>query len=119
MVGGGGRAFPEMAPTGGSMCGIPCVVSDGVGAGTLGLIDCAGIAGDVEGVELKTARHATIELEDAPDSPATAATVAVNLWQRGLVGLMPHVYFGAERLRDSAFAYISDVQWNGSGDSPA
>lgn len=118
LIGGGGRAFPLMGPTGGEMCGVPAMAVDGLSAGTLGLIDGAGIAGDAEGVEIKSAKHASLQLSDSPDSPATTSTTMISLWQRNLTGVMPSIYFAAQRLRDNAFATISAVQWNASGNSP-
>lgn len=110
--------FPDMGPQGGQMFNIPAMPVDGLSAGTLGLIDAAGLAGDALGVEIRSARHANIQLNDAPDSPQTASTTFVNLWQNNLVALQPEVYFGVERLRTNAYAYVSGVNW-GSSDSPA
>src|SRR5262249_36785673 len=84
---GGGFVFEDMPPTGGVMVGVPAMACDAMTAGTLGLIDGAGIAGDAQGIEIKNARHATIQLNDAPDSPATASTTPISLWQENLVGL--------------------------------
>ncbi|RWN28892.1 phage major capsid protein [Mesorhizobium sp.] len=118
LSGAGGRAFPNMGPTGGDMCGVPAMVTDALAAGTLGLVDAAGLAGDALGINIQSARHANVQLNDTPDSPATASTTLINLWQRNLVGLMPEVFFGVERLRDNAYATITGVQWNASGNSP-
>lgn len=110
--------FPEMGPMGGTMFNIPAMPVDGLSAGTLGLIDAAGLAGDALGIELTPARHANIQLNDSPDSPETASTTFINLWQNNLMALKPEVYFGVERLRTNAYAYVSGVNW-GSTDSPA
>lgn len=118
LSGSGGRAFPDMSPMGGSMAGVPVVVTDGLDAGTLGLLDCAAIAGDVAGIEIKRAEHATIQMSDAPDSPATTSTTYLPLWQNNYTAIMPQIYLAAERLRDSAWAKITGLQWNGSGNSP-
>lgn len=110
--------FPGMSPSGGEMCGVPVIVSDALAAGTLGLIDGAAIAGDVQGIELRSARHATIQLDDNPDSPPTASTTPINLWQRNLVGVKLTVFFAAVRLRATAMSTVTGIAW-GSTDSPA
>lgn len=115
---GGGFIFPNCGPMGGEILRIPAIVCDAIDAGRIALFDGMGIAGDAEGIEILSARHATVQLESAPDSPPTGATNLFNLWQNDMVGLMPRVYFGAQRMRDNAYAYVSNVAW-GSGDSPA
>lgn len=114
-----GFTFPDMSPTGGSMCNVPCMVSDALAEGTLGLIDAAGLAGDALGLEIKSAKHANVQLESSPDSPVSASTSFVNLWQRNLVGLMPQIYWGIERLRDNAFCKVTGIAWGSGADSPA
>ncbi|CAN7517547.1 hypothetical protein [Mesorhizobium caraganae] len=111
--------FPDMSPVGGSMCGVPAMACDALASGTLGLVDAAGLAGDALGIDIKSARHANIQMESSPDSPTTASSTLINLWQRNLIGLMPEVFFGVERLRDNAFCKVTSVAWGSSGDSPA
>jgi hypothetical protein len=110
--------FPGMSATGGTLLNTPAMACDAMDAGTIGLIDGAAIAGDAEGVKIKSARHATVQMNNIPDSPPTSATTLINLWQANLVGLMPEIYFGAARLRASAFATVTGVAW-GETDSPA
>lgn len=119
LIGGGGRAFPNMGPTGGEMCGVACMAVDALAAGTLGLIDGAGIAGDSEGITITSSNEALVQMSDTPDSPATASTTLISLFQSNQVGLKPEAYFAAHRLRDNAYAKITGVQWNASGNSPA
>lgn len=114
----GGFVFPEMSPTGGTVLNLPAIVSDGMEAGTLGLLDATGIAAETMGVELSVSRQSSIQLDDAPDSPATAATAVISLWQNNLVGVMPSIIFGAERMKDNAFAKITGIGWD-NPDSPA
>jgi hypothetical protein len=114
LYGNGGLVFPQMGPTGGVMLNTPCLVTDALDPGTLGLIDGAGLAGDVEGVTITLAKHATLQLNDAPDSPPTAATTMVNLFQAGLVALMPEAYFAVARMRNTAFAKITNINWGGA-----
>lgn len=113
-----GIVFPGMGPQGGDVLNTPCVVTDGLAAGTVALIDGSGLSGQIEGIQLSSARHANVQMDDAPDSPDTASTTTINLWQHNMRGVKADVYFAAQRLRDNAIATVSSVAW-GSGDSPA
>jgi HK97 family phage major capsid protein len=113
----GSGAFPLATWNGGSIAGIPVVVSDSVTAGQLILVDASGVAAASLDFELEDARHVTLDLNDAPDSPPTASTVGTSLWQQNLVALRCTRYFGVERLRTSAVAIIENVAF--TGNSPA
>lgn len=113
----GSAAFPDARWDGGEISGIPILVSDGVTAGQLILVDASGIAGDAGGMVLDDARHVTLDLNDAPDSPPVASTSLTNLWQHDLVAIRAERWFGVERLRTSAVAIIGNVA--PTGDSPA
>lgn len=113
-----GLVFPGMGPQGGTVLNTPALVTDGLSAGTVSLIDGSGLAGEIEGIQLTSARHASVQLDDAPDSPATASTTLVNLWQHNLRGVKADCYFATNRLRAAAVATVSAVAW-GSANSPA
>jgi hypothetical protein len=110
----GAAAFPDMGPNGGTICKMPAIVSSGVPDGYVIVVDAAGIAAASENIELKVLHHATVDVGSPPDSPPTAATVLVSLYQENLVGLAAERYFGVRRMRTSAVGVISDV----SDDSP-
>lgn len=117
LMSGDSFMFPEMSPTGGSMINVPAMVADSMAEGTIGLFDAAGFAGEMESINLRHAKHATVQMDSNPDSPPTASTTLVNLWQADLHGLLTEAYFGSQRLRDSAFAKTTGVTW-GTYDSP-
>ena len=114
---GGAPAFPEMGVLGGVIAGMRVLVSSGVADGEIVVVDAAQIVAASETIELKTVQHSTIEMSAPPDSPATASTVLVSLWQNNLVALSAERYFGVQRGRDSAVALITGASY--SGDSPA
>lgn len=87
----GGLAFPDLGVRGGSVCGIPtltsaaCTLSGSPFETFMALIDPSRVlfASD-DGVQVETARHASVQMSDAP---ATGAQQLVNLWQHGLRAL--------------------------------
>jgi hypothetical protein len=107
----------EMTPSGGHFLGLPAIVSSTVEAGTLRLFDAQGFAGDLEGVIIETARQASIDLGEPPDSPVTAGTTLINLFQQNLSAIRATTYFGAVKLRTNAAAEITGIP--NSPDSPA
>lgn len=114
----GNWLFPDMTPQGGTIGGAPVIVSDQLAARTVRLFDGAAIAGDALAIDLKIAKHATLQFNSTPDSPETATTVQRNLWQHNQIALQPFVYFGAKKTRSNAVATLTNVGWGGS-DSPA
>jgi hypothetical protein len=56
------------------------------------------------GVEVDISREASLQMSDSPDSPETASTVLVNLWQRNMVAIK------AERFITWKKKYTSSVQ---------
>jgi hypothetical protein len=113
----GSSAFPDATWNGGSIGGIPIVVSAAVASGQLILVDATGVAGSSMDFELEDARHVTLDLSDSPDSPPTASTAPVSLWQQNMSALRCTRYFAAERLRASAVAIVDGI--NFVGNSPA
>jgi hypothetical protein len=94
------------------------MVIDSLDAGEIALIDGAAIAGNVEGFQISNSKNAVLQLDDAPDSPPTASTKMVSLFQSNLMGVKPEVFFGAARLRDSAFAKVTSIAWGGMNSPP-
>jgi HK97 family phage major capsid protein len=112
MGGETGAAFPAMTPSGGTICGMPAVVTDGIADGTLVVVDASAIAAGAGTVGLSQARHADVQMEDTlPDSPPTLSTVLASLWQRNLLALRAERYFGAELLRADGVAVIDGVNY--------
>jgi hypothetical protein len=111
----GGAAFPETAE--GRLGAWPLVISDGVGSGLLVLCDASQIAAAALPVELDASDQTSIEMSDTPNSPPTASTNLVSLWQMNQAALRCTRYHGIKRLRDTAVAVISGV--TGVGNSPS
>ena len=112
----GELAFPQMTPTGGVIQGMDVLVSDSVSAQIIG-VDAGQIAAASGTIELDGTGEATVQLDNAPDSPPTAATTVTSFWQMNLTGLRATRYWDAERLRTGAVAVVGNVSY--TGNSPA
>jgi len=90
---GGALAHPGMTPRGGTLVGLPAVVSEGAvqvdspNNNSLYLLDPSRIAYNDGGVELGRSTQANVQVSATPDNPVTAGTVVVSLWQHNLVAL--------------------------------
>lgn len=104
----GEAAFPELGPMGGSISGIPVLVSDAVPVGYLILVDASRIAAAGGEVILSQIDEATLQFDDAPSSPPTAATNVQSMWQANLTGIRVERYLIAQKLTTSAVAIINN-----------
>jgi hypothetical protein len=120
----GNRLFPDLSPVGGTVLGLPALVSGQVPAAagspaagnSLWLVDASQVAADAEGIGVRMSREASLEASDTPTGDAVtgvgaSVTSQVNLWQENLVGLLAEVYFGLTRLRHSAVAVVEGMTW--------
>jgi HK97 family phage major capsid protein/HK97 family phage prohead protease len=83
--------FPGLGADGGTLMGFPVITSTNIVPGASGdrifLIETSEILFADDGVMLDISREASLQMNDAPDNPATATTVLVSLWQNNLVGI--------------------------------
>jgi hypothetical protein len=112
----GDAAFPDMTVNGGTIGGMVAVVSDGVPAATIVLADAQQIAAASDTVQLDAAAEAIVQMDTAPDSPPTASTNMISLWQHDLLGLKAERFFGAQKLTTTGVAVITGINY--TGDSP-
>jgi HK97 family phage major capsid protein len=113
----GGPAFPLATVTGGSIGGIPIIVCDETAIGEIILVDASQVAAGTEGLVFDTADQASLQLDTVGDSPPTASTNLVSLWQLNLLAVRAERYIGAKVLRSDAVAKITGVGYTGG--SPA
>jgi HK97 family phage major capsid protein len=115
----GQTEFPGVSMTGGTLFGLPVIVSEYVPADTSGavvaLVNASDIyLGDEGGIDISMSTEASLQMDSAPDNPTTASTVLVSLWQRNLVGFRAERAINWARRRASAVAYLTDVTWGAS-----
>lgn len=110
--------FPTITMTGGTLNGLPVIVSEFVPTDSSGsivaLVNASDIyLGDEGGIDLSMSTEASLQMDNAPDNPTTASTVLVSLWQRNLVGFRAERTINWSRRRTSAVAYLTGVNWGG------
>lgn len=107
-----------LGPNGGAILNIPVVTttvdqSEGNSPPTerIVAVDTSDVLLADAGVEIAVSGEATIQMDTAPDSPATGATVLVSLWQRNLVAVKINRTIRWERARESAAGYITGARY--------
>lgn len=109
----GQPAFPNVNMNGGTFFGMPVVVSEAVGNIVI-LANAQDILLADDGqVTIDASREASLQMDSAPDNPATATTVMVSLWQNNLVGIRAERYVNWIKARAASVQYLSGVSWNG------
>lgn len=116
----GSREFPDINKDGGFIEGIPVVTSENIAANggspadgriIVALAANSILIADDGGVEVDVSTEASIQTDDAPDSPATASTVLVSLWQNNLVGIRCERFVTWLKARSGAVQYISGANY--------
>jgi len=106
--------FPGLSIAGGSIFGIPVVVSNNVGNRVV-LVHAGSILyADEGGVQIDVSREASIQMDSAPDSPATSTTVLVSMFQNNLIALRAERMINWKRARTAAVTYISAAGYIGT-----
>jgi HK97 family phage major capsid protein len=78
----GAALYPDVALTGGTLLGVPMVVTEAAGANLI-LVDCDGVVVVDAGLELDTSGAAGLEMSDVPAMTSVTPTGAnlVSMWQ--------------------------------------
>lgn len=113
-----GPPFDRVSATGiGDIFGVPTLTSNAVLADSDSPSNAQIVAVDAdrwllaEGpIELGTSTMASVQMETAPDSPATASTIMVSLWQQGLVGLRVQKYMTWAAANSGGAAVLTGLQ---------
>ena len=113
----GAPAFPGLSISGGNYCGATVIPTDGLSGSIIGF-DASQIAMSSTGVELDSSDKASVQMDTTPDSPPSASSNMVSLWQMNQSALKATRWFGCAALRTGAVAALSSVSW-GSSNSPA
>jgi HK97 family phage major capsid protein len=110
----GDRLFPNVTAMGGDVWGVPVLTSasapadsDSPSNAIIVLLDAAEVMIAEGDIEISVLQHVSLQLEDSPDSPPTATTTMVSLFQLGMIGLGFTRYVRWCRRREGCCAYIS------------
>lgn len=112
----GQTEFPGIGMNGGTLFGLPVIVSEFVPTDSSGslvaLVNASDIyLADEGGIDLSMSTEASLQMDSTPDNPTTASTVLVSLWQRNLVGFRCEQTISWARRRPSAVAWLDNVAW--------
>jgi len=106
----GMQDFPGMSKEGGTLEGIPVVASQSVPTGLVIAINAPEILlADDGGVDFSVSTEASLQMDSAPDSPATATTIMVSLWQANMVGIRAERFITWVKARTGSVQYLSGV----------
>jgi hypothetical protein len=109
--GGGSHAFPDASIKGGSILGLPLIVSrtspNDSNGGQLVLVDASGIAMTVEAIEVKKSDRTAIAMSDDPDSPAQM----VSMWQTNCTAFLSRLVINWKVVRPGSVSLITGINW--------
>jgi hypothetical protein len=88
----------DLTPQGGTLAGVPVIVSSGAVAGNLTLVDASRFAAFSDAVQLAASQEALVQLNTTPDSPPTSSTVMTSLFQANMTALRALRYWGLQVL---------------------
>lgn len=109
---GGQPAYPNLGINGGQLWpNVTAIASNAISATAALMFDAHALVGNSEGLIPDQSTHATLQMETAPDSPPTASTSLLSLWQTDNVALRLERWFGLTLLRSSGVASLSGVSY--------
>jgi hypothetical protein len=113
------QLFPSMGPMGGTIANTSVLVCDALSAGQIVLVDAAQVAAaSAPDLAIDAFRDGDVQLDSSPDSPPTATTVLVSMFQHNLTGVRLMRRFGIERLNTTAVAVLSGANYATSNSPP-
>ena len=108
----GMQAYPAVTVTGGTLAGLPLVVSAGAPAATLTALDAAAIVRSDLGVSIEVSSDATIEMASDPagsiTTPTAQAKQKVNLFQNEAKAVKAIRVIGWKAKRSGSVAWLSN-----------
>lgn len=111
---GTAQEFPGLTMNGGTLLGVPAVVSDYVPEGIVVLVNASDIYLSDDGqVTVDASREASLQMLDNPtnNSATGTATSMVSMFQTNSVALRAERYINWSRRRASGVAYLTGVTW--------
>jgi HK97 family phage prohead protease len=113
----GQPSFPSMQDfTGGSLYMMPVIVSDFVTNNIVVLCNARDIfLAQDDGIQIDASDQVSLQMDDAPtgSSATPTATSLVSMWQTNSVAFRAEHGIGWKRMRASAVAYLTGVNWGG------
>lgn len=119
----GQREFPEVTMRGGTIDGIPVIVSNYVPSDSSGSLFILAFASEIlladdDLVTVEASREASILMDSAPNMNSgtpTGAANMVSMWQTNSIALRAERMINWARRRPQAVAYLTGVNWGQGG----
>lgn len=114
----GQSEFPGLTMRGGTLLGVPVIVSEYVAGDSSGAMVILANASDIYladdgGVAIDASREASLQMLDNPtnNSATATATSMVSMFQTNSVALRAERYINWQKRRTQAVAYLTGVNW--------
>lgn len=108
----GQPAFAQITPAGGSLYGLPVIVSNSAPAGQVTLIHAPSIfLADDGGIAVDLSREASVQMDD---NPTAGDYELVSAFQQNLIFVRAERYISYKRARDEAVYYITSAAYGGT-----
>ncbi|MDP3492882.1 MAG: phage major capsid protein, partial [Hyphomonadaceae bacterium] len=115
----GQKEFGDISMSGGFLEGFPVITSTNIaatgGSPTDGYPIVAVNAPNIYlaegGIEVDISREASLQMTDTPDSPETASTILVSLWQRNLVAVKAERFITWKKKHDTSVQLITHAKY--------
>lgn len=119
----GQREFPDVTMRGGTIDGIPVIVSNYVPSDSTGSLFILAFASEIlladdDVVTVEASREASILMDNAPNMNSgtpTGAANMVSMWQTNSIALRAERMINWARRRPQAVAYLTGVNWGQGG----
>jgi HK97 family phage major capsid protein/HK97 family phage prohead protease len=106
--------FPGMSAQGGTLFGMPVIVSNNVSTRVILMHAPSILFADEGGVRIDVSREASVQMDSAPTDTVDATTVYLSLWQRNLIGLKAERMITWIRARTAAVTYLTAAAYVGT-----
>lgn len=112
--------FPSITVNGGTLLGFPVITSQNIPATTGSPADGYPIIFAMPGeimladdgnVSIDVSREASLLMDTSPDSPESASSIPINLWQHNMVGVKAERFINWLKRRANAVAYIEGAHY--------
>lgn len=112
--------FPNISMTGGTLLGIPVVTSENIPATgssptdgyPIILMNASDILlADDGNIIVDASREASLQMDTAPDSPATASTTMVSMFQQNMTAIRAERYINWAKRRSTAVQFIQNAKY--------
>lgn len=117
----GQPSFPTITGEGGTLLGYPVVASENVksmggspadGSNLIFAKASEIMLADDGQTVIDASNQASVQLDTAPDSPPTASTTLVSLWQMNMTGIRAERWINWKKRRSTAVAFIQNALYS-------